>query len=154
MPAKLFHVLTLFPRLLWAAPCTLIGALLAVPALLAGGSARRVHRAIEISLYPTRCPAGTLVRHLPFSAITFGHVIIAISGDEMARLRAHEHAHVRQYERLGIFFLLAYPASSLAAVLRGQSPHKHNRFEIQAISEAASFVEPGEAWRNGTDRSA
>jgi hypothetical protein len=153
MPAKLFHKLTLFLRVLWAAPCTLLGAVLAAPVLLTGGSAKRVGRAVEISIYPAKCPAGTVLRHLPFSAITLGHIIIAISGDEMARLRAHEHAHVRQYERLGPFFLLAYPACSLAATLRGQSPHKHNRLERQAISEAASIAEAAQACRNGTDRS-
>ena len=152
MPAKLFYKLTLFLRVLWAAPCSLLGAVLATPVLLAGGSAKRVGRAIEISYYPTMCPAGTVLRHLPFSAITLGHIIIAISGDEMARLRAHEHVHVRQYERLGLFFLLAYPASSLAAALRGQCPHKHNRYEIQGISEAASIAEAAQAWRS-EDRS-
>jgi hypothetical protein len=39
---------------------------------------------------------------------------------------------VRQYERWGAFFLLAYPAASLWQLLRGRRAHRDNPFEIEA----------------------
>jgi hypothetical protein len=63
-------------------------------------------------------------------------VILGISRAELARLRAHEQVHVRQYELLGPLFLLAYPAASLLAWLRGQCPYAGNAFERHACREA------------------
>ena len=116
-------------------PCTLLGIACGLPVVLAGGSARRVGTAIEISMRPS----SRLASRLPFSAITLGHVIIGVSELELNRLRTHEHAHVRQYERLGALFLVAYPAASLVAALRGQCPYRGNRFEIAACREAAAI---------------
>lgn len=125
-------------RMLWASPCSALGLVLGVLVLAAGGSARRVGRTFEFALYGGECPPDSPARRWPFAAITLGHVIVGASGTTLARLRAHEHAHVRQYERLGLLMLLAYPASSLIALLQGKRPYVHNHFEIQACREAAN----------------
>ena len=75
---------------------------------------------------------------LDFAAITLGHIIVGQSHEVLAILRAHERVHVSQYERLGALFLVAYPASSLLAWLRGGSPYHGNRFEQQAVAQAAA----------------
>jgi hypothetical protein len=116
-------------RLAWAAPCSLIGLLGALPLLLAGGRACRVGPTLEIAL-PNRF--GQRAARLPFAAITFGHVILGASHAELARLRRHERVHVRQYERWGALFLLAYPLASLMAGLRTGAPYCDNAFEVQA----------------------
>ena len=60
----------------------------------------------------------------PFNAITFGHVVVlATSQTELDRLRAHEQAHVRQYEKWAVFFFVAYPAASLWQLLRCRRPY-------------------------------
>jgi hypothetical protein len=50
-------------------------------------------------------------------------------------IRSHEHVHVRQYERWGLFFFLAYPLASLLALLAGQRPYFDNVFERAAYSQ-------------------
>lgn len=124
---------------LWAAPCTVLGLGLTVPILLLGAMGRVVDGVIEIAPPPGLC-ASPLLRALPFNAITFGHVVYGASALELDRLRAHEHAHVRQYEQWGILFLLAYPASSLWQLLRGRRAYADNWFEVQA--RAAAGEEP------------
>lgn len=69
---------------------------------------------------------------LPFSAITLGHVVLGLDADVLARVRAHEQVHVRQYERWGALFLLAYPAASLYQWLRGRDAYRDNPFEREA----------------------
>ena len=52
------------------------------------------------------------------------------------RVRRHEHAHVRQYERWGLLFFPAYAGASLVAWLCARHPYWHNHFECQARREA------------------
>jgi hypothetical protein len=113
-------------RYVWAAPCTLVGLVPAAFALLVGGTARIHSGAIEIALSSTERKW-----RLPFGAITFGHVILGRTGGMLEQLRSHELEHVRQYERWGLFFFLAYPASSLYQLLRGRNPYWFNHFEVQ-----------------------
>lgn len=120
-------------RMLWAMPCSAVGALFGGLLLLAGGSLRRQDRTIEFALSP-RLAASACGRWLPFVAITFGQVIVGISQDELARVRAHERVHVRQYERLGVLLLIAYPLASLLAWWRGQCPYRGNCFEVEAYA--------------------
>lgn len=112
--------LALLPRL-WAAPASLLGLMLG---LALGGRVRRVGPALEIA---TRWG-----RPLPFAAITLGHVIVGTSRGELERLRAHEHVHLRQFERWGALLLLAYPLASLWAWVRGGRPYRDNAFERAA----------------------
>ena len=107
------------------------------PAIAFGATARAVDGVIEVALSGFRQPYA-FYRALPFSAITLGHVVLATSQAELDRLRAHEQAHVRQYEVWGVFFLLAYPAASLWQMLRGRRAHLDNWFEVQARKAASN----------------
>lgn len=81
---------------------------------------------------------GALLSRLPpplaFSAMTLGHVILAVDRSALAELRPHERVHVRQYERWGPLFLPAYLASSFIQLIRGRHPYRHNHFERQAFA--------------------
>ena len=130
---------------LWAVPCSAIGLLLGVPVLLAGGRARRAGPALEIYLHEGAVPARSRCARLPFSAITFGHVIIGTSSQRLDVLRAHEPVHVAQYERLGPLFLILYPLASVVAVVCGKGAHAGNYFEVQATT--MSTVRQNSTWR-------
>jgi hypothetical protein len=125
-----FYLAARIARYVWAAPCTAVGLCLVAPAFLFGATARVVDGAIEVALSAFK--SSNLLGTLPFNAITFGHVILATSQTELDRLRAHEQAHVRQYERWGVFFFVAYPAASLWQLLRYRRPYVDNWFEVQA----------------------
>ena len=118
-------------RLLWASPNSLLGLVLCGVSCLAGGQVRRVDGVLEAAL-PSSARPGAWRRCLPFAAITLGHVVFAASHRELERLRAHEHVHVRQYERWGPLFVPAYLVSSLVLWLRGRDPYWDNPFEIEA----------------------
>jgi uncharacterized protein (DUF2062 family) len=82
-----------------------------------------------------------LLRHLTLppggaSAVTLGHVVLARDRRSLESTRAHERVHVRQCEVWGPFFLPAYLAASLWAVLRGRSFYFDNRFEVEAFQQA------------------
>ena len=120
----------------WAAPYSLLGLAFGCLAVLLGASARKVAGAVEFG----GGALGRLLRRLPprlsFSAITFGHVILGTDHVTLARLRAHEQVHVRQYERWGPLYLPAYLASSLVELLRGRNPYRDNYFEREAYAKA------------------
>ena len=130
------HKALLALRLLWALPCSAIGVALGLLLVGIGGSAKRVGHTIEFALtvHHEQLPKWAL--RLRFSGITFGHVILGQSHEVLAVLRPHERVHVRQYERLGPLFFIAYPASSLVAMLSGQCPYRGNRFEQEASASA------------------
>ena len=125
------HLAARIARYVWAAPCTAVGLCLVAPAFLFGATARVVDGAIEVALSAFKS-SNFLLGALPFNAITFGHVVIATSQTGLDRLRAHEQAHVTQYERWGVFFFVAYPAASLWQLLRYRRPYVDNWFEVQA----------------------
>ena len=101
-------------------------------ASVVGARVMRVGGVLEVSLAPHSARLCKAVNCLPFTAITFGHIVIACSAQEQAALRAHERVHVAQYELWGAFFLLAYPLESLFQWLRGRRAYLDNRFEIAA----------------------
>ena len=117
----------------WAAPCTAVGLALFALASLFGARGRTVAGVLEVALWPAG-QAGPLARALPFTAITFGHTVIALTWQEHDRLRAHEREHVRQYARWGIGFFVAYPLASLWQLARGGHYYWDNWFEVQARS--------------------
>jgi hypothetical protein len=125
-------------RYLWAAPYTVLGLLLGALGVLFGATARRHHGVVEI--YGGRL--GQALARLPellrFSAMTLGHVILAVDRSALAQLRLHEQVHVRQYERWGPLFLPAYLLSSLLQLLRGRNPYRENHFERQAYAVVAA----------------
>jgi|SRR5687767_7979914 len=132
-------------RYAWPSPATLVGLGLAGVALAAGARARRVEGVLEVAGGMLGRAANLLPARCRFCAITFGHVVLGIDHDVLAGHRAHEHAHVRQYERWGLLFFPLYAGSSVRAALRGQQPYVDNHFEVQAraaASGASAAAEP------------
>ncbi len=81
---------------------------------------------------------GRLFANLPhpycFAAITFGHVILGTDAQQLDAARRHEHVHVRQYERWGLFMLPAYALSSFWQFVRGGRIYRDNVFEREAYA--------------------
>lgn len=119
-------------KYIWASPASALGVCAACIASVAGAQIMPVSGVLEISLAPRGALLCKAVACLPFTAITFGHVVIACSAEEQAALRVHERVHVAQYELWGPFFLLAYPLESLYQLLSGRRPYLDNRFETAA----------------------
>ena len=119
-------------KLLWALPCSAVGLIAAAVPLVLGGSAKWSAGALEVTYRPSLASCGKLADRLPFRAIVFGHVIIAVTRQELMVISPHERVHVEQYEAWGPLFFLAYPAASLWQLLNGRSPYWHNYFEVQA----------------------
>ena len=125
------HWLTL-AKFVWAAPCSALGLALAAFPLAAGGSAKWSAGALEVTYRDTHARCSRLARTLPFRGIVFGHVILAVTREDLAVFGAHERVHVQQYEHWGLLFFLAYAASSLWQLACRRSPYWHNHFELQA----------------------
>jgi hypothetical protein len=70
--------------------------------------------------------------------MTFGHVVVGRDQWTLASCRAHERVHVRQYERWGPFFIPAYVAASVWAILRRRHPYFDNPFEVEAACAGRS----------------
>jgi hypothetical protein len=118
----------------WTAVNSLLGLAVGAVASLLGARLRVRHGALEVA----GGRLGRWVAQLPapfgFSAITFGHVILATDPAVLAAVRPHEHVHVRQYERWGPFFIPAYLLSSLLQLLRRRDPYLDNCFEREAYA--------------------
>lgn len=112
---------------LWASPNTLIGLVFGLLLLPFGARMRVVDGVIEVSA-GRRPPR----RRWPFSAITFGHVVLGTHAQELQRLRAHERVHVRQCERWGPLFLPAYLVAGAWQRMRGRDAYWDNPFEVEA----------------------
>lgn len=121
-------------RYLWAAPNTLLGLVLGAIGVLFGASAGREQGVLEFWGGAIGRHLARLPQPLSFSAMTLGHVILAVDRSALAQLRSHERVHVRQYERWGPLFLPAYLLSSLLQLLRGRNPYRENHFERQAYA--------------------
>ncbi len=127
--------------LVWAAPNSVLGLLLAALALISGGRARVVDGVLEVhggfaSFFLRRC---TLLPH-GASAMTLGHIVLGRDLACIQRTGTHERVHVRQAERWGPLFLSAYVGASLFQLLRGRHPYHDNPFERQANAEASAAV--------------
>ena len=109
-------------RFLWAAPGTLLGLLLAP-----------FFKRRSVVHHVLLCEGASWVRRLGwrYRAMTLGHVVLCVDdiGDEVLD---HELVHVRQWERWGPAFLVAYPLATLAALARGKHYYRDNRFEVEA----------------------
>lgn len=126
------HAVKQYLAYLWVSPITLIGLLLAIIIRATGGNIVKHGIAWEAH---NGCAAKLLWLLNPWMkiyAITLGHIIIAQDQLTATRLRAHEHAHVRQYERWGVVFPFAYVIASIIAVIRGGDAYRDNIFEGQA----------------------
>jgi hypothetical protein len=120
--------------IIWAAPLTLAGVLLALPIVVWHGHAQIIRGHTPALL--VRGPfADFLLTHHPFgamNAMAIGHVVICEAQGLSARVLVHELVHVRQAAHWGIVFPFAYLLSSAWAALRGRDAYWHNRFEIAA----------------------
>lgn len=121
------HWLFRAARIAWASPNSLFGLALGLLLLPIGARMRRVGGVLEIAALPQR-PR----RRWPFTAITFGHVILGSHAQELERLRAHERVHVRQCERWGPLFLPAYLLAGAWQWVRGKRAYWDNPFEVEA----------------------
>ena len=123
-------------RYLWAAPATAAGLVAAGVACALGATARVVDGVLEVAGGRLCSRVGSAPASFAFVAITLGHVVIGQDHAVLDGLRAHEHEHVRQYERWGPFMLPAYFASSLLAWRRGDHFYFDNAFEKEAYGES------------------
>lgn len=121
----------------WAAPCSVVGLLLGLAVLLGKGRVTRSSGILEFTWRESLARCGPRAARLPYRAIAFGHVVVAITREELHVIGAHERVHVAQYERWGIFFFPAYGASSLWQLLRGRDAYWDNRFEVEARALAS-----------------
>jgi len=119
-------------RYAWAGPATLLGLVIGGIAVGCGATARRVDGVVEIAggALARRTRHWPLARH--FCAVTLGHVVLGRDHDVLDACRAHEQAHVAQYERWGPAFLVLYAASSAWEAIKGNAPYRDNHFERQA----------------------
>lgn len=122
-------------RYAWASPATFVGLALAGIAGVFGATACVRKGVVEVAGGRLTGFAGSS-GPLRLIAITFGHVVLGVTHDALERVRAHEHAHVRQYERWGVLFFPIYGASSCYELLRGSDPYRGNLFERQARAAA------------------
>lgn len=122
--------------IIWASPCTAVGLLIGLIAVVSGGGARRMTGFLG---FCGGCLPAVLGR-LPFvrgaSALTLGHVVLAQTRGGLERTSGHELVHVRQYERWGVFFVPAYLLCGLVLLLRGRNPYLDNPFEVEARTES------------------
>jgi hypothetical protein len=114
---------------LWAFPVTAVGLLLALVAVLSGGSIRLRDGVAEVS----GGLVGRLLRGNRFwrggAAMTLGHVILARDGECLERSRAHEVCHVRQFERWGPLLLPVYWLVGAWLRCRGYHPYLDHPLE-------------------------
>jgi hypothetical protein len=121
-----------FIKVIWAAPCSAIGLFLASMMLALGGKAVLSRGAVEVTYRQSRASCGKLASGLRFRGIVFGHVILAVTAEELESIGPHERVHVAQYELWGPLFFVAYGLSSAWQWLNGRNAYWYNYFEIQA----------------------
>ena len=114
---------------LWALPVTGIGLLLALLAVLSGGSVRVRGGVVEACGGAT----GWLLKGGRFrrggAAMALGHVILARDAACLIRSRSHEMHHVRQYERWGPLLLPIYGLVGAWLWCRGYHPYLDHPME-------------------------
>jgi len=130
-------------KMLWALPCSAVGIAFSAVPLLAGGRATWSSGALEVTYRERQASCGRIARWLPFRGIVFGHVILAVTAEELAAIGDHERIHVQQYERWGPLFFVAYGLSSVWQLIRGRGMYWDNHFEVQAraLSSCATPAE-------------
>jgi len=114
----------------WAAPTTAVGLVAGALTLATGGRVGRERGALEFHGGFSRWFLER--RPVRASAMTLGHVIIGRDRRCLESCRDHEQAHVRQVERWGGLFLLAYVLASGWAWARGRDYYLDNWFEVDA----------------------
>ena len=134
------NAFTCLPRYLWAAPCSLVGLVIALIAMLLGAKAHTENGTLQVVGGRLATGISRLPTRLTILAFTNGHVIFAVNQMALDSYRRHELVHVRQYERWGPLFPFLYLGSSLVQVLKGRDPYFANWFEREArkVDESSS----------------
>jgi len=114
---------------LWTSPNTVVAI---AAGLLLCGRFRVVEGVVEIH---GPVVARVLSRFpVPAAAMTLGHAVFGQHERALDRTRDHEHVHVAQYARWGVFFVPAYLACSLWLYARRRDGYRENPFERQAYA--------------------
>ncbi|MGI4847190.1 MAG: signal peptide prediction [Janthinobacterium lividum] len=119
---------------LWAAPLTLMGLLLALPVVCWHGRIRLVDGPTP-ALLVSGPWADHMLAHHPFGAMiamAIGHVVFEERSGLSKRILSHELEHVRQAAAWGPLFPFAYIGASMWARLHGRDAYFHNVFEVAA----------------------
>jgi hypothetical protein len=114
---------------LWAFPVTLLGLLLALLAAMSGGSVRLRAGVVEACGGLVGRLLGGSWFHSGGAAMALGHVVLARDAECLARSRAHELAHVRQFERWGPLLLPVYWSVAAWLWYRGYHPYLDHPLE-------------------------
>ncbi|MEO1617704.1 MAG: hypothetical protein AAFV88_17770 [Planctomycetota bacterium] len=114
---------------LWAAPVTMAAIGIG---LVLGARFRLIEGVVEM------CGprVATVLRRLPNPALamTLGHAVFGQNHDGLEKTRRHEHVHVHQYARWGLFFIPVYLGWSAWLYARGRDGYRENPFEIEAFA--------------------
>lgn len=114
---------------LWALPVTLIGLVCVLLTALSGGSIHLRGGVVEAA----GGFAGWVLRGRRWkrggAAMALGHVILARDAACLERSRAHELAHVRQFQRWGLFLLPVYWSVAVWLWCRGYHPYLDHPLE-------------------------
>ena len=102
--------------LLWALPCSVVGMVLATVPLLAGGQARWSAGALEVTYRETESGCGRLANGLAFRGIVFGHVILAVTRDEL--LQFYEGKTAKWQIPDDVVFVDAIPLGATGKMLK------------------------------------
>jgi hypothetical protein len=114
---------------LWASPVTAVGLPLAILAAMTGGGVQVRGDVVEAwGGLPGRLLRGSGFRR-GGAAAALGHVILARDAESLDRSRAHELAHVRQYERWGPLLLPVYWLVAAWLWVRGYHPYLDHPLE-------------------------
>jgi hypothetical protein len=127
------HNTSAYPLILWAAPLTLFGLLVA--ALLYALSGFRGQWRVKSPAISLITPLSTqLFSHpkLNLSALCIGQLIIARDEGNLQSSWAHECVHIRQAQRYGPLFPFLYCGHSLWCALTGRHAYWNNVFEVEA----------------------
>jgi len=119
-------------RYAWAAPVSIVGLVLAAIAVALGARARVTLGVVEVAGGRLATLAARTPRLGQFEALTLGHVVLGHGHDVLERHRAHEHVHVRQFERWGVLLVPAYLACGAFQRFRGRRAYWDNPFEREA----------------------
>jgi hypothetical protein len=130
---KLLRCVTRPLHYAWAFPVTALGLAFVLPTLLTGGRVRAERGVLEVyggfaRFFLRRCLL------INASAMCLGHVILGQDRESIEQTRDHEHVHVRQCERWGLFIVPAYILSSFLAWRRGENFYFDNMFEREAYA--------------------
>lgn len=122
---------------LWAAPASLVGLFFVMLGVASGGRIQIVQGVLEVhgGIVTTFLRRGMPWMASGAAAMTLGHVVLGCDRHCLERTRAHEHVHVRQYERFGPLFIPLYLWYSWRAYRQGLDPYLDNPFEVEAYEQ-------------------